>query len=518
MVLCPKCAKPAEKISGQLKCLSCNLRLCPKAHIVTEESNICKVCGYLYGHATPRSAKPQTSETPHLARSVEPSQFQHSAEVHQFENQIEKEEVPYESISGSSIQEYHNASGESSRGDFISPQEKIRFEKPRSRRPNWNIPPIKRFLRPVLAGLVLVGIMAGAVFGIGTLVSYLLNSGEDSSLSPLPPDSPSTTFILTAESDDANRGIVLREPNETNYTEGTPVTLIAKPSDDYYFDRWSGDIDTTDTSGITIVIMNSNKQITAHFKVIDTTPPEISEIHVLKYSDTTATIAWKASENATGLVKYKRRDTGDYTNSVPSAPDAMDNHVVKLTGLRPNGIYYYIVELADESGNKTTSNRQALSTLHPIKEGHEEGKRAPNLTLQPYENWPDNDSLELATFLGKKKVFINFWSTFCAPCIVEFPVLEAIYADIIDREEWEIITICIDGRGDRIVKLKEKYPVKLKHITLPILFYAEGADRDAYHIWKVPTNVFIDEDGIIRHVKLGRFIDTPELKKVLDSI
>jgi thiol-disulfide isomerase/thioredoxin len=261
--------------------------------------------------------------------------------------------------------------------------------------------------------------------------------------------------------------------------------------------------------------------VTAYFKVIDITSPEIYDIHIVKYSDTTATIAWKASEKTSGYVKYKRGDTGEYMDSVPSTFDAEDNHVVKLTGLKPNGIYYYVIELKDTSGNTATSKTQALSTRPLIKEGHDEGKRAPNLVLTPYENYSElpltNGTLELTEFLGKKKLYINFWSTYCAPCIVEFPVIETIYADVIDPQEWEMITICIDGRDDRIVKLKEKYP-ELKLITLPTLFYAEGTDQNVYHIWKVPTSVFIDEDGIIRYVKLGRFYNTQELKDALDSI
>lgn len=329
------------------------------------------------------------------------------------------------------------------------------------------------------------------------------------------------TYDLTVNVGDPKVGSVSINPNETSYKSGASVTLSAQPASGYIFDRWSGDVDITDTSDTVTVVMDSNKEVTAYFKVIDTTSPEIYDIHVVKYSDITATIAWKASEKTSGYVKYKRGDTGEYIDSVPSASDATDNHMVKLTGLRPNGTYYYIIELTDTSGNTTTSKTQALSTLPPIKEGHEEGKRAPNLVLTPYEHYGElpitNGTLELTEFLGKKKLYINFWSTYCAPCIVEFPVLQTIYEKPEYYQGWEMITICIDGRDDRIVKLKEKYP-ELQLITLPTLFYAEGTDQNAYHIWKVPTSFFIDEEGIIRYVKLGRFYNTQEFKDALDSI
>jgi len=398
-------------------------------------------------------------------------------------------------------------------------QSKTAYSEPRE----WRIPPIGRYLRPVLASLLVLGLLAGIVAGTGALISHLLNRGDSTTTaSPQAPTS-SQTYSLTVSVEHPERGTVSREPNDTNYKSGTVVQLTALPANGYVFDRWSGDANTTDSSGTTTIIMDSDRQLRAHFKIKDTTPPEISEIRVVKYSDTTATVAWKASESTTGFVKYKGDDTTSYIDSVPSATDELNNHLAKLTGLKPNSTYYYTIELVDLSGNQATSRSQLLYTLPPVKEGHEAGMRAPNLPLLPYQHCdklPLSDgSLELAKLLGKKKLYINFWSTYCMPCVVEFPLIQTIHEQEEKRNplDWTIITICIDGRQDRIEKLWDKYP-ELTGITLPILFYAEDADKGAYHVWKLPTNVFVDEDGIIRHVRLGRFHSTQEIRDILDSI
>ncbi len=58
-------------------------------------------------------------------------------------------------------------------------------------------------------------------------------------------------------------GSVTKDPDATNYEEGTAVTVTATPITGYRFDGWTGDTTASDTS-ITIT-MNAEKSITANF-------------------------------------------------------------------------------------------------------------------------------------------------------------------------------------------------------------------------------------------------------------
>lgn len=60
-----------------------------------------------------------------------------------------------------------------------------------------------------------------------------------------------------------------------------------------------------------------------------------------------------------------------------------------------------------------------------------------------YENWKlksdTNSVLDFKDIKGKV-VFINFWATWCPPCIAEMPSLQALYNDYSDRVEFLFVT------------------------------------------------------------------------------
>ncbi|MBS3817338.1 MAG: hypothetical protein KGY76_07230 [Candidatus Thermoplasmatota archaeon] len=68
-------------------------------------------------------------------------------------------------------------------------------------------------------------------------------------------------YNLTVNVD--GEGSVARDPDQELYEEGTEVALTASPSDGWYFDGWTGDLESGDRE-ITLT-MDSDKTLTAHF-------------------------------------------------------------------------------------------------------------------------------------------------------------------------------------------------------------------------------------------------------------
>lgn len=71
------------------------------------------------------------------------------------------------------------------------------------------------------------------------------------------------------------------------------------------------------------------------------------------------------------------------------------------------------------------------------------GETIPNVTVQD----PDGETLALAD-LGEP-VLINLWATWCAPCVVEMPLLDGLAADL--EGQVRVLTISEDLRGAEVV-------------------------------------------------------------------
>src|SRR4030066_2138770 len=93
-------------------------------------------------------------------------------------------------------------------------------------------------------------------------------------------------------------------------------------------------------------------------------------------------------------------------------------------------------------------------------------------------------------------VVINFWATWCGPCVIEMPLLERRY----NLYSPELIILAINI-GEPIQDVR-KFVNKQK-LTFPILWDNESEVQDLYLIDAYPTSLFIDQEGIIRVIHVG---------------
>ena len=148
------------------------------------------------------------------------------------------------------------------------------------------------------------------------------------------------------------------------------------------------------------------------------------------------------------------------------------------------------------------------------KIGNSVGNLAPDFTLKRL----DNEILTLSNLRGQK-VLLNFWSTSCGACIVQFPVIREVYAQHgKNNGDLAVITICIDGTAEHIKKIEEKYSDKYGPLDFPILIADQEEIARKYGIWATPQTFFIDQSGIIQRVIIGRFETSEEIETILNSL
>lgn len=108
------------------------------------------------------------------------------------------------------------------------------------------------------------------------------------------------------------------------------------------------------------------------------------------------------------------------------------------------------------------------------------GRRFPVERLQTLDGQP--------IALSGPRTLVNFWATWCTPCIAEMPLLEALAAE----GEYQVITISNDfDRGD-LEDWLESRP-----LGLPIHYDAGNALASEFGVSSWPTSLVLDAQGVV---------------------
>ena len=127
----------------------------------------------------------------------------------------------------------------------------------------------------------------------------------------------------------------------------------------------------------------------------------------------------------------------------------------------------------------------------------------------------DGESVSLSDFRGKA-VLVNFWATWCAPCLKELPSLDALQSRLGGRK-FEVVAIAADPRGPETARAFLDR-LKIKHLELyadPRLAMATsigGADV-------LPVSILYDASG----QEIGRLVGeadwaSPEAERLVSSV
>lgn len=111
----------------------------------------------------------------------------------------------------------------------------------------------------------------------------------------------------------------------------------------------------------------------------------------------------------------------------------------------------------------------------------------------------DGKKLKLSDLRGKT-VLINFWATWCGPCIAEIPDLIALQEEL-GPEKFVVVGLSMDLIEEDIV---QEF-VQSMEINYPIAI-DEGAIAQEYGgIFSLPTTIVIDKTGKIKQRTIGIF-------------
>jgi peroxiredoxin len=105
-------------------------------------------------------------------------------------------------------------------------------------------------------------------------------------------------------------------------------------------------------------------------------------------------------------------------------------------------------------------------------------------------------AIKLSDFKGEF-VVLNFWATWCVPCIKEMPELQKTH-QLLGKNNVKIIGVNLGESKKRVDKFTQDY-----HLSFPILLDGFGNTSQKYKVRSLPVTYFISPDGIIREEIFG---------------
>ena len=136
------------------------------------------------------------------------------------------------------------------------------------------------------------------------------------------------------------------------------------------------------------------------------------------------------------------------------------------------------------------------------------GQVAPDFALPDLANEP----VTLASFRGRKVVVLDFWATWCAPCRMAMPGLQAIHEELQDRGV-ELVSVNQAEPAERVRSFIER-----KKYTFRTVLDRDGAVANEYGVRAIPVLVVVDKQGLVRRLQVGYTSDDKELRRLLQTL
>ena len=144
-----------------------------------------------------------------------------------------------------------------------------------------------------------------------------------------------------------------------------------------------------------------------------------------------------------------------------------------------------------------------------VRIGEKKPVPAPGFTL----NTLNGRKVSLKDFKGKV-VFLNFWATWCPPCVAEMPAMDVLHKKFKDKGLF-VIAVNSEESVNKVSKF-----IKKRNYTFLVLLDEDGSvANDSYRAIGFPTTYLIDKLGnVVGKAEGARDWDSRESVKLLEEI
>lgn len=128
--------------------------------------------------------------------------------------------------------------------------------------------------------------------------------------------------------------------------------------------------------------------------------------------------------------------------------------------------------------------------------GLREGALLPDVKLSKL----DGSSVGLASTIKGRVALVNFWATWCGPCMQELPALDALHRKLVANPDVLVMAVNVDqGIGlSFLADFWGRY-----RLDLPLYVDSAGRASSTYRLAVLPMTYIVDRGGIVRHALAG---------------
>ena len=109
---------------------------------------------------------------------------------------------------------------------------------------------------------------------------------------------------------------------------------------------------------------------------------------------------------------------------------------------------------------------------------------------------PDEKTVNLKDYRGRF-ILLNFWATWCSPCLKEMPDFEKAYQQM-GQEKLIVLAVGMGEDTKKISKFAEKYG-----FTFPMVADPKLEITNLYGVKNIPVTYLIDPEGVVLGRALG---------------
>lgn len=118
----------------------------------------------------------------------------------------------------------------------------------------------------------------------------------------------------------------------------------------------------------------------------------------------------------------------------------------------------------------------------------------------------------LSAYQGKV-VLVNFWATWCSPCLIEMPGMQRLKSHMKDRP-FAILAVNVEEDKTTVWRFKN-----LLKVDFPALLDLAGNARDAWQVDFYPSSFLVDSEGNIRYTAYGMIDwDSDETRRLIEKL